>query len=129
MYIEHLALWCRDLEAMKAFYETYFDAQSNEKYINSKKKFASYFLSFDQGPRLELMQMNDIPASLNDVYDQFLGLVHFAVSVGSEANVNQLTERLRADGYEIVGEPRWTGDGYYESVVFDPEQNRIEIIA
>jgi lactoylglutathione lyase len=75
------------------------------------------------------MQMNDIPASLNDVYDQFLGLVHFAVSVGSEANVNQLTERLRADGYEIVGEPRWTGDGYYESVVFDPEQNRIEIIA
>lgn len=129
MYIEHLALWCRDLEKMKAFYETYFGAQSNEKYINSKKKFASYFLSFDQGPRLELMQMNGIPASQNDVYDQFLGLVHFAVSVGSEANVNQLTERLRADGFEVVGEPRWTGDGYYESVVFDPEQNRIEITA
>lgn len=129
MYIEHLALWCRDLEGMKAFYENYFGAQSNEKYINSKKKFASYFLSFDQGPRLELMQMNNIPASQNDVYDQFLGLVHFAVSVGSEANVNQLTERLRADGFEVVGEPRWTGDGYYESVVFDPEQNRIEITA
>ena len=129
MYIEHLALWCRDLEKMKAFYETYFGAQSNEKYINSKKKFASYFLSFDQGPRLELMQMNGIPASQNDVYDQFLGLVHFAVSVGSEANVNQLTERLRTDGFEVVGEPRWTGDGYYESVVFDPEQNRIEITA
>lgn len=129
MYIEHLALWCRDLEGMKAFYETYFGAKSNEKYINSKKQFESYFLSFEQGPRLELMQMNKIPASQNDVYDQFLGLIHFAVSVGSEAKVNQLTERLRADGYEVVGEPRWTGDGYYESVVFDPEQNRIEITA
>jgi lactoylglutathione lyase len=129
MYIEHLALWCRDLEGMKAFYETYFGAKSNEKYINSKKQFESYFLSFEQGPRLELMQMNKIPASQNDVYDQFLGLIHFAVSVGSEAKVNQLTERLRTDGYEVVGEPRWTGDGYYESVVFDPEQNRIEITA
>jgi lactoylglutathione lyase len=129
MYIEHLAIWCRDLERMKAFYETYFGAKSNEKYTNPKKKFESYFLSFDQGPRLELMQMAGIPASQNDIYAQFLGLVHFAISVGSEAEVNQLTERLRADGYEVIGEPRWTGDGYYESVILDPEQNRIEITA
>jgi lactoylglutathione lyase len=75
------------------------------------------------------MQMTGIPASQNDIYAQFLGLVHFAISVGSEAEVNQLTERLRADGYEVIGEPRWTGDGYYESVILDPEQNRIEITA
>lgn len=127
MYIEHLALWCRDLERMRAFYELYFGAISNEKYINTKKQFESYFLSFEQGPRLEIMQMNSIPAHSNDVYAQFTGLIHFAVSVGSEEKVNTLTERLRSDGYEVVGEPRWTGDGYYESVVFDPEQNRIEI--
>ncbi|AXE21314.1 glyoxalase [Runella rosea] len=127
MYIEHLALWCRDLERMRAFYELYFGAISNEKYINTKKQFESYFLSFEQGPRLEIMQMNSIPAHSNDVYAQFTGLIHFAVSVGSEEKVNALTERLRSDGYEVVGEPRWTGDGYYESVVFDPEQNRIEI--
>ncbi len=129
MYIEHLAIWCRDLERMRAFYETYFGAKSNEKYSNPKNQFESYFLSFGQGPRLELMQMTGIPASQNDIYAQFLGLVHFAISVGSEDEVNQLTERLRADGYEVVGEPRRTGDGYYESVVLDPEQNRIEITA
>ena len=28
---------------------------------------------------------------------------------------------------DIEGEPRTTGDGYYESVVLDPEGNRIEI--
>lgn len=129
MYIEHLAIWCRDLEEMRAFYETYFGAKSNEKYINTKKKFESYFLSFDQGPRLEIMQMVGVSESQSDVYAQFVGLTHFAVSVGSEAEVNLLTERLRADGYEVIGEPRWTGDGYYESVVFDPEKNRIEITA
>ncbi|NBB19452.1 glyoxalase [Runella sp. CRIBMP] len=127
MYIEHLALWCRDLERMRTFYELYFGAVSNKKYVNAKKQFESYFLSFEQGPRLEIMQMTGIPAHSNDVYAQFTGLIHFAVSVGSEEKVNEFTERLRSAGYEVVGEPRWTGDGYYESVVFDPEQNRIEI--
>jgi lactoylglutathione lyase len=41
--------------------------------------------------------------------------------------VDTLTERLRADGYRVVGEPRTTGDGYYESVVLDLDGNRIEI--
>ncbi len=127
MYIEHIALWCRDLEQMRAFYELYFGAVANEKYVNAKKQFESYFLSFGSGPRLEIMQKVGIPPHANDVYAQFTGLIHFAVCVGSEEKVNQLTERFRNDGYEIVGEPRWTGDGYYESVVFDPEQNRIEI--
>lgn len=127
MYIEHIALWCRDLEQMRAFYELYFGAVANEKYVNAKKQFESYFLSFGSGPRLEIMQKVGIPPHANDVYAQFMGFIHFAVSVGSEEKVNQLTELLRNDGYEIVGEPRWTGDGYYESVVFDPEQNRIEI--
>ena len=127
MQIEHIAVWCQDLEHMRTFYERYFGAKSNEKYTNAKKQFESYFLSFDGGSRLELMQMAEIPAQTNDVYKQFTGLIHFAMSVGSKIAVNQLTEQLRNDGYEIVSEPRQTGDGYYESVVFDPEQNRIEI--
>jgi len=65
--------------------------------------------------------------SENDIYRQFTGLIHFAISTGSKQTVDHLTEQLRADGYEIVGEPRTTGDGYYESVVLDPEGNRIEI--
>lgn len=133
MHIEHLALWVRDLDRMRAFYETYFGATANDKYVNARTGFSSYFLRFApdgsglDGPRLELMQRPGIPDSRNDPMAQFSGLIHFAVSVGSEESVNSLTERLRADGYTIVGEPRRTGDGYYESVVFDPEQNRIEI--
>lgn len=130
MLIEHLAIWVRDLERMRTFYETYFGATANDRYVNPTKQFASYFLSFpDGGPRLELMQMPGVPDSKNDALTQFLGLIHFAVSVGSEAAVDALTERLRTGGYPVVGEPRRTGDGYYESVVLDPEQNRIEITA
>jgi lactoylglutathione lyase len=127
MKIEHLAIWTRDLEKMKAFYETYFQALANEKYTNQKKSFHSYFLSMGDGPRLELMQMPGIPESANDIYDQFSGLIHFAISVGSKEEVDSITEKLRRDGYDVVGEPRTTGDGYYESVVLDPEGNRLEI--
>jgi lactoylglutathione lyase len=125
MYIEHLALWVRDLERMRTFYETYFAAVSNEQYVNPKKGFSSYFLSFPGGgPRLELMQMPGIPDSLNDVYAQFAGLIHFAVSVGSEPAVDALTERLRADGYTVVGEPRHTGDAMATTKVSSSTLNR-----
>lgn len=127
MYIEHLAIWCKDLETMKGFYGKYFNARSNALYHNPRNLFSSYFLSFEKGPRLELMQMPGIPDSLNDVLAQFSGLIHFAISVGSEDAVNAITEQLRKDGIRIVGEPRKTGDGYYESAVLDPEGNRIEI--
>ncbi|MVM41503.1 glyoxalase [Spirosoma sp. HMF3257] len=128
MHIEHLAIWVRDLEQMRNFYETYFGATANDKYTNSRKGFSSYFLSFpDNGPRLELMQMPGISEQSGDPLTQFMGLTHIAFSVGSETAVDGLTEQFRADGYTIVGEPRRTGDGYYESVVLDPEGNRIEI--
>ncbi|WP_273273360.1 VOC family protein [Maribacter polysiphoniae] len=126
MKIEHLAVWVRDLERMKDFYGTYFEAVAGEKYYNPNKNFTSYFLSFDEGPRLELMYNPNISENLpGDVVH--LGLVHFAISVGSRKKVVELTEKLRNSGFEIVGEPRTTGDGYYESVVLDPENNRIEI--
>ncbi len=127
MHIEHIAIWCKDLEAMKEFYISFFDAKPNERYHNPGKGYSSYFLSFENGARLELMQMPGIPDNANDVMKQFSGLIHFAVSVGSEQAVDALTERLRNKGLRIVGEPRRTGDGYYESVVLDPEGNRIEI--
>ncbi|MFK7907445.1 MAG: VOC family protein [Chitinophagales bacterium] len=129
MQIEHLAIWVEDLEKMKGFYEQYFNGQAGERYHNPKKSFYSYFISFDEGCRLELMHKADIPKNQNDVLKQYIGIIHFAISVGSEQKVNDLTNKLRADGYSIVGEPRWTGDGYYESVVLDPENNWIEITA
>jgi lactoylglutathione lyase len=127
MYIEHIAIWVSDLEKMKNFYCNYFGATAGDKYINPKKKFESYFLSFEKGPRLELMQREGIPESLNDIYLQNKGLIHFAIKVGDESAVDDLTKQLSEDGYELLDGPRRTGDGYYESVILDPENNRIEI--
>lgn len=127
MKINHLAIWVTDLEKMKRFYEDYFSASAGTLYHNPRKKFHSYFLSFDTDCRLELMHRPDISSIQQETIKEYLGLTHFAISVGSKERVDALTERLRADGFQVVGEPRTTGDGYYESVVLDPEQNRIEI--
>jgi lactoylglutathione lyase len=127
MHIEHVAIWTKNLERLKTFYETYFQAQVGEKYVNPTKQFESYFLSFAAGTRLELMTRPDIPASRDDVEAQFTGYIHLAISVGSKEQVDALTRRLQQDGYGVVDGPRRTGDGYYESVVLDPDKNRIEI--
>ncbi|WP_080057442.1 VOC family protein [Spirosoma aerolatum] len=128
MHIEHVAMWVRNLETMRTFYETYFGATANDKYSNLRKGFSSYFLTFPGGcARLELMLMPGIIDLASDGLSQYLGLTHLAMSVGSQETVDTLTERLRRDGYTIAGEPRLTGDGYYESIVLDPENNRIEI--
>ena len=126
MKIEHLAIWTRDLEAMRVFYLKYFPLKSNEKYTNTKKLFTSYFLSFESGARIELMHRPDVSDLIKDA-GMNIGLAHFAVSVGAKEKVDALTERMRQDGHEIFGEPRTTGDGYYESVVRDIESNLIEI--
>ncbi len=125
--IEHLAIWVEDLEAMKMFYEKYFAGRAGEKYHNEKKNFTSYFIEFDGGCRLEIMNRPNIPKNLNSTISEYIGIIHFAISVGSKSEVDKLTNQLRNDGFTVVGEPRTTGDCYYESVVLDPENNRIEI--
>ncbi|NNE29178.1 MAG: glyoxalase/bleomycin resistance/extradiol dioxygenase family protein [Saprospiraceae bacterium] len=127
MKIEHLAIWVKDLEGMRSFYEDYFGAKAGEKYHNPAKNFTSYFLSFDGGPRLEIMHNPEIPKNFNTIEKQHQGLVHFAISVGSKESVLTLTKELRSAGYKVIGKPRTTGDGYFESVVLDPENNRVEI--
>lgn len=127
MRIEHVAIWTHDLERLRHFYETYFDGIANTKYVNPRKQFESYFLTFADGARLELMQRPDVPSSQNDIERQFTGYVHLAFSIGSREAVDALSERLRADGYRIIDGLRITGDGYYESTTLDPDGNRIEI--
>ena len=127
MPIEHIAIWTHDLERLRSFYETYFGGTANTKYVNPRKRFESYFLTFADGARLELMQMRSVPLSRNDIEQQFTGYIHVAFSAGSREAVDALTERLGRDGYRILGGPRTTGDGYYESSVLDPDGNRIEI--
>ena len=127
MRIEHIAIWTPDLERLRQFYETYFEGRANTKYVNPRKQFESYFLTFADGARLELMQMSAVPTSTNDVELQFTGYIHVAFSVGSREAVDALTDRLQADGYPILDGPHTTGDGYYESTTLDPDGNRIEI--
>ena len=126
MKIHHIAIWTFRLEEMKEFYTRYFKGTSNEKYVNPKKGFESYFIRFDSGADLELMSRTDIQDS--PIEENRLGLTHFAISLDSKEEVLQLTEELRAKGYTIAGEPRTSGDGYFESVVLDPDGNRIECV-
>jgi lactoylglutathione lyase len=126
MNIDHIAIWTLDLEKEKDFFLKYFGCTVNEKYVNRGKKFESYFISFPDGSRIELMTREDIKEKLKG---ENSGLAHIAVNAGSREKVRQLTERLDNDGFIISSVPRVTGDGYYESVVLDPENNVIEIIS
>ena len=127
--IDHIALWTADIERLVNFYSKYFDAATGERYVNPVKGFESRFLSFEGGARLEVMRSATVEAVRHAPGAQRMGLTHLAVSVGSDTGVDELTSRLRRDGYEVVDGPRRTGDGYYESVVLDPDGNRIEITA
>lgn len=125
MKIEHIAMYVNDLQKVKIFFEQYFHAKSNIEYHNPNTDFKSYFLTFDDGARLEIMQkphMKDDEKTLTRT-----GYIHLAFSTGSRENVDKLTERLKADGYEVINGPRTTGDGYYESCIVGIEGNQIEI--
>ena len=127
MKIEHVALWVDNLEDIKNFYVKYFDMVSNEKYLNPHKQFSSYFLSFrGSETRIEILKRPDIVDTQNQ-RGNTMWLTHFAMSVGCKEQANSIAERLREDGYIIYSEPRTNGDGYYESVVLDPEGNPVEI--
>ena len=125
MIIEHIAMYVNDLEAAKDFFVTYLGGKPNEVYHNKITDFRSYFISFGDGARLELMhkpEITDDAKALNR-----MGYAHIAFSVGSKEKVEELTAQLKADDYEVVSGPRTTGDGYYESCVIAIEGNQIEI--
>ena len=125
MKIEHIAMYVNDLEAARDFFVRYFGGRANAGYHNRTTDFRSFFISFDDGARLEIMKkpdMMDAGKALNRT-----GYAHVAFSVGSAEKVDELTERLRADGYAVISGPRTTGDGYYESCVVTIEDNQIEI--
>lgn len=129
MKIDHIAIWTYDLEGLKNFYVHYFDACSSSGYYNHTREFRSYFLSFDGECRMEIMEMPNIPANRNNPLKQATGIIHFAMNMGSREKVDQITTQLRADGFRVIGEPRITGDNLYESIVLDPDGNRIELMA
>ncbi len=126
MKIDHVAAYVSDLEMMRLFYETYFNASANQMYHNQKTGLQTYFLAFPDGGRLEIMARPDQVEREKGRTDT--GWIHLAFQVGGEDAVDALTERLSQDGYEVVSGPRRTGDGYYESCILDPDGNQIEIV-
>jgi lactoylglutathione lyase len=129
MRIDHIALWTNDLDRCTQFYAKYFGANAGARYVNPKKGFEAYFLSFSDGARIEIMKTATLRALAAEPGAQRMGFTHIAISVGSEELVNELSQRIKDDGYSLLDAPRRTGDGYYESVVLDPDGNRIEITA
>ena len=126
-HIEHVALWCNDLETLTEFYVTHFGATAGPQYTNPHRGFRSRFLELDGGTRLELMTLMQGVGAASASAVPTAGFAHIAFGLGSEAAVDAATERLRAAGRPVVDGPRRTGDGYYETVVLDPEGNRLEL--
>lgn len=125
MRIEHIAMYVNDLEAAKEFFCRYFGTAANDGYHNIRTGFRSYFLTFDDGARLEIMNKPELENAKKSIHRT--GYIHLAVSVGSKEKVDLLTEQLKVDGYSVISGPRTTGDGYYESCVAGFEGNLIEI--
>ena len=125
MRIEHIALYVNDPERARDFFVRYLDGHSNDGYHNKTTGFRSYFVSFDGGARLEIMCRPGMKDEEKDLYRT--GYTHIAFSVGSREKVDELTGRLRQDGYRVVSGPRTTGDGYYESCIVAVEGNQVEI--
>ncbi|MDA3847064.1 MAG: VOC family protein [Vallitaleaceae bacterium] len=127
MKLEHIAIWTNQLEIMRTFYVTYFEATANNKYHNVKKGVESYFLGFEGGSRIELMQMPELKTGWED--NHMIGLHHIAFQTKNRKTVDELTDKIVASGYSLRSQPRETGDGYYESSIYDPDGNVVEITA
>lgn len=125
MKLDHFAMYVKDLEAAKTFFTQYFGASSNEMYHNPKTGLRTYFLSFEDGSKLEIMTRPDVIDNGKSLFQA--GYIHLAFSVGGKEQVNRLTKQLQDDGFAVISDPRITGDGHYESCIEGPEGNLIEI--
>lgn len=130
MKLDHVAIWTNRLELLKDYYVKYFHGRVNKKYTNKENGFESYFLSFDSGSRLEIMQKPGIPENLNDrIITQHQGIIHLSFGVETMNQVIEKSEEMTKDGFRILRGPRKTGDGYFEFETLDPDNNRIEVAA
>ncbi|MDO5582151.1 MAG: VOC family protein [Planctomycetia bacterium] len=125
MRIDHIALYVKDLERTREFFQSYFQARSNNGYRNPKSGLRTYFLTFEDGTRLEIMTRSDLEDPEKSEFRT--GYIHLAFSLGSSEAVDSITKRLADDGFTVLSGPRTTGDGYYESCVLGPEGNILEL--
>jgi lactoylglutathione lyase len=130
MKLDHVAIWTTRLELLKDYYVKYFNGMPNNKYTNKETGFESYFLTFESGSRLEIMQKPGIPENLNDrIIAQHEGIIHLSFGVDTMDQVIEKSKEMGKDGFRILRGPRKTGDGYFEFETLDPDNNRIEVAA
>ena len=126
MNIAHVALWTRSLNAQVQFWETVFNGRSNERYVSKNRPgFESHFITLDNGPTIELMTLPDLPDA--PAHPEFIGWAHIAITVGRVETVDAMAEKARQQD-KLASPARWTGDGFYEAVILDPDGNRIELV-
>ena len=125
MKIDHIALYFYELKKTKDFFIKYFNATANSGYFNKTINFQSYFLSFSNGARIEIMKRPGIEENNKALIHA--GYIHIAFSLGSKEKVDELTNRLKDDVYNVISGPRTTGDGYYESCIVGIDGNQIEL--
>ena len=127
MKIAHVALWTRDIDVQVTFWQRYFDGVAGEQYVSRNRPgFVSRFVSLAAGPTLEIMSLPDLLSA--EQASERVGWAHIALSVGEESRVDQLAQRAQQEGI-LQAAPRWTGDGFYEAIIRDPDGNAIEITA
>ena len=96
MFVEHIAVWVRDLEKkMAEFYETYFGAQRSEKISQHQDWVSILFLRFDSGSRIELTTKQHLHPGGTDT----LGYTHLAMALKSQAEVDAYAQRFVSDGF------------------------------
>ena len=128
MHLSHVAIWTRDLERLRDFYSDLLGGTSTKRYENPRTGFSSYFICFgDEATRLELMSRPDVRGA--ETGGPRGGYAHVAFTLGSHADVDAAVLRLRSAGVAVTGEPRITGDGFYEAVIADPDGNPVELVA
>lgn len=127
MKISHVALWTRDPEAQRAFWQVMFGAESNQRYLSKNRPgFASYFMRLREGATIELMTLPELDAGQTG--REITGWAHIAIAVGNEQQVDEMAARA-ADSGILIAPPRRTGDGFYEAIIRDPDGNLIELVA
>lgn len=127
MKISHVALWTRDPEAQRAFWQVMFGAESNQRYLSKNRPgFASYFMRLREGATIELITLPELDAGQTG--REITGWAHIAIAVGNEQQVDEMAARA-ADSGILIAPPRRTGDGFYEAIIRDPDGNLIELVA
>ncbi len=129
MKVKSVAFWCKDIDVTRDFYISYFNATSTARTINPNTGFQSYYLIFDNDVRVELMSKSTVMPRLGRLTDDHFGIAHLSFWIDGQQALDSLTEQLRGDGYYILSHPRLSSDGYYESVIIDPDGNHIKIVA